>query len=161
MTETEMPVLDPVAVAAGEGEALWWFGCLAEIKVDAAETGGLLSIVEITEPPGAVAPPHVHHREDEGFWILDGSVTFDVGGTRIDAGPGDFAFGPKDVPHSYEVGGGGCRMLFILTPGGFEDAIRLMSKPAEGRTLPPESEEPPDLSELGEQIAAFGCEMVD
>ena len=53
----------PVAVAREEGEARWWFQCLAVIKATAADTGGQMTIVEVTEPPGAEAPPHVHHRE--------------------------------------------------------------------------------------------------
>ncbi|WP_372789796.1 cupin domain-containing protein [Paraconexibacter sp.] len=153
--------LDPVAMPREEGEARWWLGCLAVTKLAAADTGGAMSIVEITEPPGAEAPRHVHHLEDETFWILDGSVTFEVGGTTFEAGPGDLAFGPRDVPHSYKVGPQGCRMLFILTPGGFERAIEAMSTPARTRTLPPDTEAPPDMTGLESQIAAFGCEMVE
>ena len=63
---------DAVAVRAGEGEARWWFASLAVIKATAADTAGQLTIVEVTEPPGAQAPLHVHHREDEAFWILEG-----------------------------------------------------------------------------------------
>ena len=74
----------------------------------------------MTEPPGAQAPLHVHHREDEGFYVLEGSVTLHVGDETIEARAGDFAFGPRDVPHRYDVGPDGCRMLFICTPGGFE-----------------------------------------
>ncbi len=92
-----------LAVRGDEGEARWWFGSLAVIKATAAETGGQLGIVEITEPPGAEAPLHVHHREDEGFWVLEGDVSFEVGGTTFDASAGDFAFGPRDVPHRYTV----------------------------------------------------------
>ena len=62
-------------VRTGEGEARWWFAALAEIKATAADTDGQLTIVEVTEPPGAQAPLHVHHREDEGFWILDGDAS--------------------------------------------------------------------------------------
>lgn len=162
MTEqiSRPPALEPAYVSNGGGEARWWFGSLAEIKVTAKQTGGLVSIVEITEPPGAEAPLHVHRREDEAFWVLEGAVTFEVGGERFEASAGDFAFGPRDVPHRYEVGDTGCRMLFILTPGGFEGAILDMSTPAIARTLPPASEPPPDLSGLDERIAAYGCEMV-
>ena len=103
---------------AGEGEARWWFGCLAEIKLTAEQTGGLLTIIEITEPPGSEAPLHVHHRDDETFWILDGDLTFEVGGETIPAAAGDVVFGPRGVPHRYTVGANGCRMLFIMTPGG-------------------------------------------
>jgi ketosteroid isomerase-like protein len=59
---TQAPSLEPLAVPKGEGEARWWFGALAEIKATAADTGGLMSIVEVTEPPGIEAPLHVHHR---------------------------------------------------------------------------------------------------
>ncbi|CAN5579217.1 hypothetical protein BH20ACT17_BH20ACT17_07220 [soil metagenome] len=71
MTSDSTPTLNATAVAAGDGEAIWWFGGLAEIKATAADTGGLMTIVEITEPAGMEAPLHVHHREDEAFWILE------------------------------------------------------------------------------------------
>ena len=154
------PALNPAAASRNEGEAWWWFGSLAVTKLSAAETGGLMSVVEITEPPGAEAPLHVHHREDETFWILEGEVTFEVGDTTVNAGPGDMAFGPRDVPHRYVVGDAGCRMLFVLTPGGFEGAIRAMSTPARSLTLPPASEAPPDLDGLEDTIATYGCEML-
>ena len=57
-------------------------------------------------------------------------------------------FGPRDIPHRYTVGDRGCRMLFIFTPGGFEEPIREMSEPARTRTLPPPSEEEPDLERI-------------
>lgn len=81
-----------------EGEARWLSGALAEIKASAADTGGLMSIVEVTEPPGTEAPLHVHHRDDEGFWVLEGDVTFEVGGATIKASAGDYVFGPRDIP---------------------------------------------------------------
>ncbi|MBA2643931.1 MAG: quercetin 2,3-dioxygenase [Solirubrobacterales bacterium] len=153
-------MLEPVATRSGEGEARWWFACLAEIKVTAEQTGGLLSIIEITEPPNAVGPLHVHHREDESFWILDGDVTFEVGDTTIEAHAGDFAFGPRDIPHRYTVGDAGCRMLFIMTPGGFEDLIREMSVPAQSRALPPASDEEPDWGHVDAVAKAHGCELL-
>ncbi len=152
--------LDPVAVPTGEGEARWWMGGLAEIKVTAAQTGGLVTILEITEGPGT-GPLHVHHREDEGFWILEGNATFEVGGKQIEAGPGDFVFGPRDIPHKYTVGDAGCRMLFIFTPGGFEEVLRATSEPAATRTLPPPSQEPPDLEAMMDVIIASGCEVLE
>ena len=153
-------LLQPVATRNGEGEARWWFGALAEIKVTSEQTGGLLSIIEITEPPNAEAPLHVHHRDDEGFWVLEGDVTFEVGDATIEAGAGDFAFGPRDIPHRYTVGPSGCRMLFIMTPGGFEGLVRDMSAPAERRTLPPESDEEPDWEHVAAVARAYACELL-
>lgn len=152
--------LKPVAVRSGEGEARWWFGALAVIKATAADTGGQMTIVEVTEAAGAEAPLHVHHREDEGFWILKGDVTLEVGDTTIEAHAGDYAFGPRDIPHRYTVGDAGCRMLFILTPGGFEDLVMEMSEPAGSRTLPPPSEEEPDMEQIGAIAKAHGVELL-
>jgi quercetin dioxygenase-like cupin family protein len=140
--------LEPVAIRRDEGEARWWFGALAEIKATAADTGGQLTIVEVTEHPGAEAPLHVHHRDDEAFWILEGEVTFQVGDETIEARAGDYVFGPRDIPHRFTVGDSGCRMLFIMVPGGMEDLIRATSEPAPSRTLPPPSDEEPTAEEL-------------
>jgi quercetin dioxygenase-like cupin family protein len=141
--------LEPVAVRSDEGEARWWFGALAVIRATGADTGGQFTIVEVTEPPGK-----------EAFWILEGSVTFEVGGTRIEATAGDYAFGPRGIPHRYTVGDEGCRMLFICTPAGFEDLVREMSVPAAARTLPPPSEEEPDWEHVAAVAKANHCELL-
>ena len=150
----------PVAVGKDEGNARWWFGGLAVIKATAADTGGQMAIIEVTEPPGAEAPWHVHHREDEGFWLLEGSATFEVGGATVEAAAGDYLFGPRDIPHRYTVGAAGCRMLFIMTPGGFEDFVMATSEPAGSRTLPPPSAEEPDFERLAAMARVYGCELL-
>lgn len=150
----------PVAVASDEGEARWWFAALAVIKATATDTGGQMCIVEMTEPPGFEGPLHVHHREDEAFWILEGDVTLQIGDQIIEAHAGDYAFGPRDIPHRYTVGAAGCRMLFICTPGGFEGLVRDMSEPAASRTLPPPSDEEPDWQRVAAVAKAYGCELL-
>jgi quercetin dioxygenase-like cupin family protein len=152
--------LAPVAVPSGGGEARWWFGSLAVIKATAVDTGGQLAIVEITEPPGSEAPRHVHHKEDEAFWILEGDVTFEVGDTTIAAHPGDYVFGPRDLPHRYTVGATGCRMLFLLTPAGMEALIVETSEPAGSRTVPPPSAAEPDIERINAIAAAYGTELL-
>ena len=114
---------DTTPTRTDTANARWWFGALAVIKAGAADTDGRLAVVDVTEPPNAEAPLHVHHREDEGFLILEGRVTLYVGDDVVEAGPGDFAFGPRDIPHRYTAGRDGCRMLFICTPGGFENLV--------------------------------------
>ena len=158
MTQAANQALAAAAVKTGEGEARWWFGQLAEIKATAADTGGQLTIVEVTCAPGFEAPLHVHHREDEAFWILEGEVTLQVADTTIEARAGDYAFGPRDIPHKFTVGPDGCRMLFILTPGGFEGLVRDMSVPAESRTVPPPAE--PDMEQVVAVAEAYGCEVL-
>lgn len=152
--------LKPLAVAREEGEARWWFGALAVIKATAADTGGQACIIEVTEPPGAEGPLHTHHREDEAFWILEGDVTLQIGDMIIEAHTGDYAFGPRDVPHRYTVGAAGCRMLFICTPGGFEGLVRDMSEPAASRALPPPSEQEPDWGHVAAVAQKYECELL-
>ena len=159
MTETTT-TLEPLAVSSGGGEARWWLGALAVIKATAADTGGRMTIVEMTEPPGAEAPLHVHHREDEAFWILEGDVTLRVGDATIEATAGDYAFGPRGIPHAFTVGETGCRMLFICTPGGLEDLVRDMSEPAATLTVPPPADAPPDLEWVARVARKYGCDLV-
>ena len=66
----------------GEGEARWWLGGLATVKATGKETDGRYTLVEVLEPEGE-QPFHVHHREDEGFWVLEGELTFEVGDETI------------------------------------------------------------------------------
>jgi quercetin dioxygenase-like cupin family protein len=154
--------LKPIAVRSDEGEAYWFFGNLAVIKTTADETAGQLTIVEITAPPGLEVPLHVHRRDDEGFWILEGDVTFEVGGNVIEAHAGDYLFGPRDIPHRYMVGNDGCRMLFITVPGGLEDLIRDTSEPAPSRSLPPPPDppDPAEMERLSALVAKRGYEFV-
>ena len=162
MTHDPAPqtTLEPASVPKDGGEALWWMGSLAVIKATGADTGGQMTIIEVTEPAGAEAPLHVHSREDEAFWILDGQVTFEVGGVTIQAGPGDYVFGPRHIAHRYTVGDDGCRMLFVLTPAGFENLVREMSEPALARTLPPMPDAEPDFERIQEVAEAHGAELL-
>jgi quercetin dioxygenase-like cupin family protein len=144
---------------------------LVTTKVTGNQTGGLYSIVEVLEPYGAAAPLHVHHNEDEAFYVLEGEMTFYVGEETYKAGPGSFVFGPKDVPHTYTVDSGPAKLLFVLSPAGFEGFIEAVSEPAQARTLPPPQPETlPDEAVADEAEgeafdfaaleARYGCEIL-
>ncbi|MBC7876102.1 MAG: cupin domain-containing protein [Anaerolineales bacterium] len=148
---------------ANEGEALWWMGSLAVIKASGKDTDERFSLVEVVEHEGAVAPLHVHHNEDEAFWILEGSLTFEVGDKTIKAEAGSFLFGPKDIPHRYTVDKGPARLLFILTPSGFEDFIRETSESAPTFSLPAAPEAPPtdeEMEQLMPLVQKYGMEIL-
>jgi mannose-6-phosphate isomerase-like protein (cupin superfamily) len=153
------------ALEPGEGEAWWWFGGLATIKATREQTGGRYTLVEILVPefPAEEGLLHVHHFEDEGFYVLEGEMTFYVGDQTIKAQPGSFLFGPKDVPHAFTVESGPARLLFILSPAGMEGLIREMGEPAQSLTIPPPPEEPPDEAEMERLMAIaarYGGEML-
>jgi quercetin dioxygenase-like cupin family protein len=157
-----MQVLEAVAVAVatGTGEARWWFGMLAEIKATSADTGGQFTVVEVTCAPNYQGVRHIHHHEDEGFWLLAGQMDLEVDGKYTLMHVGDYAFGPRNIPHAFSAGPAGCRVLFILTPGGFENLIMATSAPAPARTVPPPSDEVPDFARLSVVLAKFGGEIV-
>jgi mannose-6-phosphate isomerase-like protein (cupin superfamily) len=153
------------ALEPGEGEAWWWFGGLATIKATREQTGGRYTLVEILVPefPAEEGLLHVHHFEDEGFYVLEGEMTFYVGDQTIKAQPGSFLFGPKDVPHAFTVESGPARLLFILSPAGMEGAIREMGEPARSLSIPPPPEEQPDEAEMERLMAIaarYGGEML-
>lgn len=114
---------------AQEGERLLWMGEPTLLKATGEDTGGLYTVAEILTTPDGLVPLHVHHREDEAFFVLDGEVTFSIGDDVFEAGPGAFAFGPTDVPHRYAVRTPSARMLMVFSPSGFEGFIRETSEP--------------------------------
>ena len=151
--ESRIFALDP-----GEGEAWWWMDGLATIKATSEQTGGRYTLVEILVPEFSMEESllHVHHFEDEGFYVLEGEMTFYVGDETIKARPGSFLFGPKDVPHAFRVDSGPAKLLFIFSPAGLEGFIRESSEPARTLTIPPQPEAPPDPAEM-EQLAAIAA----
>jgi mannose-6-phosphate isomerase-like protein (cupin superfamily) len=140
------------------GQQRWFFGMLAEVKASAADTGGQYTLVEITAPAGFEAPLHVHYTDDEGFYVLEGSVTILVGDERVELTAGQHAYGPRDVPHQFIIGPDGAKMLWVLVPSGFEDFIEDVSVPAERPTVPPTDVVPPENA--AEIVLRHGMELL-
>ena len=140
------------------GAQYWFFGMLAEIKASAADTGGQYTLLEITAPPGLQTPLHVHYREDEGFYVVEGSVTIEVGDQTVEVGAGEHAYGPRDIPHRFTVGPDGARMIWVLAPSGFEDFVADVSVPAEAPTVPPPTVLPPENA--AEIVLRHGMELL-
>ena len=151
------PLIAPQSPTA-VGQPRWFFGMLAEIKASAADTAGQYTLVEITAPPRLEAPLHVHYTEDEGFYVLEGSVTIVVGDETVELASGQHAFGPRNVPHKFTVGPDGARMIWVLTPGGFENLIEEASVPADAPTVPPPSVVPPE--NIAEILRRHGNEVL-
>ena len=144
--------------ATALGQPRWFFGMLAEVKASADDTAGQYTLVEITAPPGLEAPLHVHYTEDEGFYVLEGNVTVVAGDDTVELASGQHAFGPRNVPHKFTVGPDGARMLWTLTPGGFENLIDAASVPAETPTVPPATVLPPENA--AEIVRRHGNELL-
>ena len=145
------------ALAADEAEAIWFLGCLATIKADGARTGGALGLVEFTHPPGFAAPRHVHHAENEAFYVLAGTMRGYCGDHTWRATPGSFVWLPRGIPHGYAVEGDETlRTLAITVPAGFDRFVAEAGEPARERIVPPPGA--PDIEKLNAAAATAGIE---
>ena len=143
----------------GEGEPVWFLGNLMVVKATAATTNGAYGLVESLIPAGSSPPLHIHEREDDAFWILEGDVTFRCGDEIFTATPGSYVFLPRNVPHTFRVEGTKpARVLTLITPGGGEAFFVEGGRPAERATLPPPSA--PDLARVRQVANKFGSEFV-
>jgi quercetin dioxygenase-like cupin family protein len=89
------------------------------------------SVLEVSTRPGEEPPMHVHDREDETFYVLEGGLTLFVGDARHDAPAGACALLPRGVPHTFAVEGESVRMLVVCTPGGFEGMFDAVPAPVD------------------------------
>lgn len=109
------------------------------------DTNGRYALWEALVPPGGGPPPHVHSREEEGFYVLEGEITFTVNGERVVAPAGTFANMPVGTPHSFKnESDRPAKMLISVAPAGVEKMFFEVGVPLdEGATtaLPPTREE--------------------
>jgi mannose-6-phosphate isomerase-like protein (cupin superfamily) len=153
------PDLEPRRVAPGEGEAVWFTNNRMTLKATAETTGGAYGLVEALAPAGSGPPLHVHHREDETFWVLEGILTVRCGERTFGAGPGSYVFLPRGIPHTFVVEGDlPARIVSICTPGGLERYFVAAGRPAEDDGLPPAA--PPEVAMLARVGADFGVEIL-
>jgi len=135
------PHLPASVISAEDALAFWRVGILWNISLSAETTAGEFTMMDQTMPRGSGAPPHVHERYDEGFFIIDGAVEYTVeddGGPRtILAKDGAAVWIPRGTQHAFEVKSPTARALNFYTPGGFDESISMLATPATARTLPP------------------------
>jgi quercetin dioxygenase-like cupin family protein len=130
---------------AGAGRTVAAVGDVYRFLATGADTNGKYALWEALVPPGGGPPPHVRSREEEGFYVLEGEITFQVGDQRLVATAGVFANMPGGTPHSFKnEGSQPARMLISVAPAGLERIFFEVGVPlAEGATtaLPPTKEE--------------------
>ena len=129
----------------GQGRTIAVVGDVYRFLATGEDTNGKYAIWEAIVPPGGGPPPHVHSREEEGFYIIEGEITFQIGDKRIVATAGMFANMPVGTPHSFKNESSlPSKMLLSVAPAGLEQMFFEVGVPlAEGATtaLPPTKEE--------------------
>src|SRR5215211_8185811 len=99
-------------VRAGEGQAAWVVGDLYTVKASGEDTGGAFALIEVEVPPQSGPPPHIHRREDEAFYVLEGEFEVHVDDRRLAAGPGTWVTLARGSLHHFRnIGSGAAKML--------------------------------------------------
>jgi mannose-6-phosphate isomerase-like protein (cupin superfamily) len=135
-------------------------GEILDLKITGKETGGSLCVVELTSFPHNGPPPHIHHREDESFYVIDGMFSFLLGGSTTEADPGFFCRVPKGTLHTYQnIGTGPAKALVILTPAGFEKFWLEIGKMVANQTGPSGPPDPETIARLMALAPQYGLEV--
>ena len=87
---------------AGTGPAYWGPGDQITFLITGEQTGGAFFMAEVSVSPGGGPPPHIHRREEETFYLQQGSLTIQVGGETLQAAPGDFVYLPRGIMHCFK-----------------------------------------------------------
>lgn len=156
MTMTHPPILRPPT----EGRTIAVVGDIYRFLASGEETNGTYALFDALVPPGGGPPPHIHSREEEGFYILEGEITFQVGEQTIVAGPGMFANMPIGSLHSFRnASDKPARMLITVVPAGLDQMFLEVGQPvAPGTTTAPK----PTMEDIEKLLATaprYGIEI--
>jgi quercetin dioxygenase-like cupin family protein len=131
---------------------------MATVLLRSEETAGVLSVIELSSEAGWGGPPLHRHDFDEAFYVIEGELTFQLGEEVFTRGPGELAFAPRTVAHTYaNHSDGPARAMLVCTPAGFERYFARMKAEREGVEPPAWALQPtPPVEHLGPQIARGG-----
>jgi quercetin dioxygenase-like cupin family protein len=121
MTADTASPFSPKVIAPGAGKTVMLFGVRFSYKVETADSGGTLAVMEVEIPARTLVKPHNHTREDEFSLVLEGTVGVRVGDRELTAGPGSYLVKPRHTPHAmWNATGEVARVVEILSPAGLE-----------------------------------------
>lgn len=146
---------------AGEAPATWAMGSLFEQLVGSDRTADAFGASLVTQPPGLATPTHVHTREAEAWFVLEGTVTYLAGTELVELGAGDFIHLPRNVPHAFRITGTTpARYLALSVPGRLMSLYDEVGVPAASRQLPDGGLPPADVRRWLELAPSYGLQVV-
>jgi mannose-6-phosphate isomerase-like protein (cupin superfamily) len=136
------------------GGTLNALGVETSVKISSHDSGGAYSMMEASYPPNSGPPLHLHRREDEWWYILEGNFVFEIDGERVHAGPGDKIFGPLGTRHTLlNIGSAPGKTLVTVVPGGLDKFFQELSA-----MVPPGT--PPDRTAIQPIFTKYGLELL-
>lgn len=149
-----------LAVRPAIGRSRWYFGHLMTTLWRGEQSQGRIAITESLASRGFEPPPHIHHREDEAFYLIEGEVEFHCADQTFFAQKGDFVFLPRGLPHWFHLQTETARALIITTPSGLEKYFEEYSEPAKALVLPERPSYAYDPELLARAAAKYGFEFL-
>lgn len=138
MRTEQLSVIQPENLRAYQGGFF-------RVLVSPQQTDGRFALIDTTLPKGSEPPRHLHTREDETFYLLEGRVTFEIGDTVIKGQIGQAVFAPRHIEHQFTIQTDQARMLTLLTPGDFVNFFIEFSLPTtEAKVQPLQGPPPPE-----------------
>ena len=145
--------MTPIQVPSDGGKKVSILGIPMVIRIHGRDTGGVVSAVESHDVPNGGPPPHIHHREDETFQVLEGDYEFTVDGKSFVATKGTTIFAPRGIPHTYRyLGQAPGRLMCVITPAGFERFFEAI-----GALAPEQQQDIPRVITIAKE---FGLELL-
>jgi quercetin dioxygenase-like cupin family protein len=160
MTELITPVPRRVISSPDTQAAIWFLGALSQVRLSGEQPGGAFSVTDILARRGNASPVHVHDRDDETFFVLDGELRVSAGEDGYTARPGTVAVLPRRLRHAYVVTSATAWFLTLHAPAGFEQFAAEVGQPARALTLPPPPAGPPDFVALAQAAARHGITIL-
>ena len=153
----------PIVLGPGEGQALWHLGALMNFKATTERTAGRFWAVEGQADSHMSVPLHIHEKDDEIWYIVDGEIVFRAGDEEFVRTSGSFVWIPRGIAHTFKVNTATAKWFGIGLPGGLDRWFFETGAPAGALTLPPPPPGPPSEAEVGaivESLRRYGTETV-
>jgi quercetin dioxygenase-like cupin family protein len=145
---------------SGEGKALWGPGDMYTLLVTGDQTAGTVFAMEGLVPPGGGPPHHIHDREDETLYIVEGECEVQIGDDRMSASTGDFVWMSRCIPHRFSnTGTEQMRLILTFTPAGIERFFEEVFEDVHDRTAPPPPTSPELIQRLVTTAPRYGLEF--
>jgi len=152
--------MDNSVLSANEGQSIWVIGDRYTIKCDGNDTSGAFALVEAVVPPGNGPPPHIHSREDEAFYVLEGELQFHVEDRSFTATTGAWVTLARHSLHFFKnIGPKPARMLIMVTPAGLENFFREVGREAIDGETESGTPTPEDIQKLLRAAPKHGIEI--
>jgi quercetin dioxygenase-like cupin family protein len=145
---------------AGKAKCVSVVGDIFQLLIEGEETGGRFAMIEVTVPPQGGPPPHIHRREDEAFYMIEGELEFVCNGQKTKAGPGAFVYLPRNTLHCFKnIGAKPARMIVEVMPAGLEKFFQEVGHVLPNPSAEPAPVTPADIEKLMATAPKYGIEI--